>query len=339
MPIQKQKLLILQQILLAETDEDHGLTLEQLAQELARRGVTAERKSLYSDLETLRDCGVDVVRVRREGRTLYFVGERDFQLPELKLLVDAVQSSKFITRNKSEQLIHKLERLTSRHLAKQLQRSVYVCGRVKTTNERIYLNVDAIHTAIAKKKKIAFRYFKYDLARRKVPQNRGEEYVVSPYALSWGEDNYYLICHYPKYGVTNFRVDRMSQIRVLGEEALSSREAAGGGELDLSLYSLRTFGMYNGPLRELEVQFSDNLAEVVLDRFGEDVFLEDRGDGSFTATLRVKVSPIFFGWLMNFGVQAKILAPGDVAEEYGRAAAAVAELYGHPHPPRRSAVG
>lgn len=327
MPIQKQKLPRLQKLLLAETDEDHGLTLEQIAWELARQGITSERKSLYSDINTLRECGLDIICTRRDGHTVYFVGDRDFQLPELKLLVDAVQSSKFITRNKSEQLIRKLEHLTSRHQAKQLQRSVYVCGRVKTTNERIYLNVDAIHTAIATKKKIAFRYFKYDLARRRVPQNQGEEYLVSPYALSWGEDNYYLICHYPKYGITNFRVDRMSHIRVLEEDALPSREAAGGAELDLSQYSLRTFGMYNGPLRELEVQFDNSLAEVVLDRFGDSVFLEDRKDGTFAATLRVKVSPIFFGWLMNFGTQARILSPRDVAEEYGRAAKAVAELY------------
>ncbi|MCI8653853.1 MAG: WYL domain-containing protein [Angelakisella sp.] len=327
MPIQKQKLLVLQQLLLAETDEDHGLTLEEITQELSRRGVTAERKSLYSDLATLRDCGMDIICERKNGHTVYFVGDRDFQLPELKLLVDAVQSSKFITRNKSEQLIHKLERLTSRHQAKQLQRSVYVCGRVKTTNERIYLNVDAIHTAIAQRRKIAFRYFKYDLSRRRVPQNNGEEYLVSPYALSWGEDNYYLICHYPKYGMTTFRVDRMSHIRVLEEEALPTRQATGGAELELSQYSLRTFGMYNGPLRELEVQFAGSLAEVVLDRFGESVFLEDRKDGTFVATLRVKVSPIFFGWLMNFGTQAKILTPKDVAEQYSQAARAVAELY------------
>ena len=231
MPIQKQKLLVLQQLLLAETDEDHGLTLEEITQELSRRGVTAERKSLYSDLATLRDCGMDIICERKNGHTVYFVGDRDFQLPELKLLVDAVQSSKFITRNKSEQLIHKLERLTSRHQAKQLQRSVYVCGRVKTTNERIYLNVDAIHTAIAQRRKIAFRYFKYDLSRRRVPQNNGEEYLVSPYALSWGEDNYYLICHYPKYGMTTFRVDRMSHIRVLEEEALPTRQATGLNEI------------------------------------------------------------------------------------------------------------
>ena len=327
MPIQKQKLLVLQQLLLAETDEDHGLTLEEITQELSRRGVTAERKSLYSDLATLRDCGMDIICERKNGHTVYFVGDRDFQLPELKLLVDAVQSSKFITRNKSEQLIHKLERLTSRHQAKQLQRSVYVCGRVKTTNERIYLNVDAIHTAIAQRRKIAFRYFKYDLSRRRVPQNNGEEYLVSPYALSWGEDNYYLICHYPKYGMTTFRVDRMPHIRVLEEEALPTRQATGGAELELSQYSLRTFGMYNGPLRELEVQFAGSLAEVVLDRFGESVFLEDRKDGTFVATLRVKVSPIFFGWLMNFGTQAKILTPKDVAEQYSQAARAVAELY------------
>lgn len=328
MPIQKQKIPILQQLFLSETDEDHGLTLEQLIQALAQRGVTAERKSLYHDIETLRDCGMDIIRVRRDGRTVYFVGERDFQLPELKLLVDAVQSSKFITRHKSEQLIRKLERLTSRHQAKQLQRSVYVCGRVKTTNERIYLNVDAIHTAIAKKKKIAFRYFKYDISRKKIPQNEGKDYVVSPYALSWGEDNYYLICHYPKYDrVASFRVDRMERIQVLGEDALPSKEAAGGSELDLSQYSLRSFGMYNGPLRELEVQFRNSLADVVLDRFGESVFLSDRKDGTFVATLRVKVSPIFFGWLMNFGTDARILSPADVAQQYAQAAREVAGMY------------
>lgn len=328
MPIQKRKLPLLQQLLLSETDEDHGLTLEQIAQALSQRGVTAERKSLYHDIETLRDCGMDIICTRRDGHTVYFVGDRDFQLPELKLLVDAVQSSKFITWHKSEQLIRKLERLTSRHQAKQLQRSVYVCGRVKTTNERIYLNVDAIHTAIAKKKKIAFRYFKYDINRRKIPQNEGKDYIVSPYALSWGEDNYYLTCHYPKYGrVANFRVDRMERIQVLQEDALPSREAAGGSELDLSLYSLRSFGMYNGPLRELEVQFANSLADVVLDRFGESAFLVDRKDGTFVATVRVKVSPIFFGWLMNFGTEARILSPADVARQYAQAAREVAELY------------
>lgn len=327
MPIQKQKLPLLQKLLLTETDEDHGLTMEQIIRELARQGVTAERKSIYNDINTLRDCGMDIICTRRDGRTVYFVGERDFQLPELKLLVDAVQSSRFITRHKSEQLIHKLEQLTSRHLAKQLQRSVYVWGRAKTTNERIYLNVDAIHTAIAQKKKIAFRYFRVGPDRRKVARGGGVEYLVSPYALTWGEDNYYLICHYPKYGITNFRVDRMEKIRVVEERALPAREASGGAELDLSQYSMRTFGMYNGPLRQLDIQFDNRLAEVVLDRFGDSAFLACGEDGTFTVTVRVKVSPIFFGWLMNFGTQAKILSPGDVAREYARAAREVAGMY------------
>lgn len=327
MPIQKQKLPLLQKLLLTETDEDHGLTMEQIIRELARQGVTAERKSIYNDINTLRDCGMDIICTRKDGRTVYFVGERDFQLPELKLLVDAVQSSRFITRHKSEQLIHKLEQLTSRHLAKQLQRSVYVWGRAKTTNERIYLNVDAIHTAIAQKKKIAFRYFRVGPDRRKVARGGGVEYLVSPYALTWGEDNYYLICHYPKYGITNFRVDRMEKIRVVEERALPAKEASGGAELDLSQYSMRTFGMYNGPLRQLDIQFDNRLAEVVLDRFGDSAFLACGEDGTFTVTVRVKVSPIFFGWLMNFGTQAKILSPGDVAREYARAAREVAAMY------------
>lgn len=327
MPIQKKKLPALQRLLLTETDEDHGLTMDEILRALAQQGITAERKSIYDDIATLRDCGMDIVSARRGSGTVYFVGERDFQLPELKLLVDAVQSSRFITRHKSEQLIHKLEQLTSRHLAKQLQRSVYVWGRAKTTNERIYLNVDAIHTAIAQKRKIAFRYFRYGPDRKKVPRGGGKDYLVSPYALTWGEDNYYLICHYPKYGITNFRVDRMERIRVEQDRALPAKEAAGGVELDLSQYSIHTFGMYNGPLRQLDIRFDDRLAEVVLDRFGENVFIAPGADGTFTATVRVKVSPIFFGWLMNFGTQAKILSPADVAGEYARAARAVAELY------------
>lgn len=327
MPIQKQKLLLLQRLLLSQTDEDHGLTAEEIIRLLSRQGIAAERKSLYNDLDTLRDCGMDIICTRKDGRTVYFVGERDFQLPELKLLVDAVQSSRFITRNKSEQLIRKLEQLTSRHQAKQLQRTVYVWGRAKTTNERIYLNVDAIHTAIAQRKKVAFHYFRVGPDRRKIPRNGGKEYLVSPYALSWGEDNYYLIGHYPKYGVTNFRVDRMEKIRVVEEPAFPAREAAGGNELDLSQYSMRTFGMYNGPLRQVELQFDDRLAEVVLDRFGDNAFIACSDNGTFTATVRVKVSPIFFGWLMNFGTQAKILAPADVARQYAQAAREVARLY------------
>lgn len=327
MPIQKLKLPILQKLLLAQTDEDHGLTVEQMIRELARQGITAERKSIYHDINALRDCGMDIICTRKDGRTVYFVGERDFQLPELKLLVDAVQSSRFITRNKSEQLIRKLEQLTSRYQAKQLQRSVYVWGRAKTTNERIYLNVDAIHTAIARHKKIAFHYFRVGPDRRRIPRNGGKEYLVSPYALSWGEDNYYLIGHYPKYGITNFRVDRMEKIRIVEDPALPSKEAAGGVELDLSQYSMRTFGMYNGPLRQLDLQFDDRLAEVVLDRFGDSAFIACGDDGTFTVTVRVKVSPIFFGWMMNFGTQAKILAPADVAKQYAQAAQEVAKMY------------
>lgn len=332
MPIQKKKLPLLQRLLLAETDEDHGMTIDHIICALGRQGVTAERKSIYHDLDTLRECGMDVVSARQGSSTVYFVGEREFQLPELKLLVDAVQSSRFITRHKSEQLIRKLEQLTSRHQAKQLQRSVYVWGRAKTTNERIYLNVDAIHTAIACKRKIAFRYFRYGPDRKKVLRGGGGEYLVSPYALTWGEDNYYLIGHYPKYGITNFRVDRMERIRVVEDRVLPEKEAAGGGELDLSQYSIHTFGMYNGPLRQLDIRFDDRLADVVLDRFGDSAFLAPGDDGTFTATVRVKISPIFFGWLMNFGTQAKILSPADVAGQFAQAARAVAEQYDEKDP-------
>lgn len=326
-PNQKLKLLILREILLEETDQEYPLTADELIARLAQRGVGVERKALYDDLEALRTFGLDVVSQR--GRTYgYFVGERDFELPELKLLVDAVQASKFITHRKSNQLIKKLERLTSRHQAGQLQRHVYVYDRVKTPNERIYLNVDAIHEAIAGRKKISFRYYDYGPDKVRRPRQEGAPYVVSPYALCWQEENYYLIAHYPKYGgISNFRVDRMQDTAVLEEPAQNIREVTGTLDLNVALYTKGVFGMYHGRVEQVTVRFHNSLMGVVIDRFGEEVDTARDGEEHFQARLEVHVSPTFYGWLMMFGDKARVLGPRSVLDELSALAGQLSGMY------------
>ncbi len=315
LPNQKLKLLVLRQILWEETDEEHPMTMEEIIDRLAHHGIAAERKSIYSDLELLRSFGVDVI-TKKAKTTGYFIGERDFELPELKLLVDAVQSSKFITHRKSNQLIKKLEKLTSRHQAVKLQRYVYVYDRVKTPNERIYLNVDAIHEAIAARKKISFVYCEYAPDKTRQPRRGGEPYVVSPYALSWEEGNYYLIAHYPRHQkLTNFRVDRMQDIRILEEPCQNIREVTGTLDLNVALYTKGVFGMYHGRQEQVTVRFENSLMGVVVDRFGEEVDTTLDGDGHFIANLAVAVSPTFYGWLLTFGSQAQLLGPPSVRKE------------------------
>ena len=324
---QKSKLLLLRQILLEETDEEHPLTAAELAERLARRGVKVERKTLYDDLEVLRGSGLDIV-ARRGKAYGYFVGERDFELPELKLLVDAVQASKFITHRKSNQLIEKLERLTSRHQAGRLQRHVYVYDRVKTPNERVYLNVDAIHEAIAARKKISFLYYDYGPDKVRRPRQGGEPYVVSPYALCWQEENYYLIAHYPKYGgISNFRVDRMQETKVLMDPAQNIREVTGALDLNVALYTKGVFGMYHGKMEQVTVRFHNSLMGVVVDRFGEEVDTVRDGEEYFIAQLPVHVSPTFYGWLLMFGSKAKVLAPADVVKDLSALAEQLAVMY------------
>ena len=213
---QKTKLLHLCRILLRQTDEEHPLSVAQLIEELARQDVKAERKSIYDDLEALRQFGLDI-QCRKGKFPGWFVGEREFELPEVKLLMDAVQSSRFITQKKSDALIRKLEGLASVHQAGQLQRQVYVSGRIKVMNESIYYNVDKLHTAIASQRAITFKYFDYDIARKKVFRQEGKRYVVSPYGLIWNSENYYLVAfEHTRRELRHYRVDKMSEIVITG---------------------------------------------------------------------------------------------------------------------------
>ncbi len=304
----KLRILHLMHIFLKETDEDHTLTVNQLIDKLALCGIEAERRTIYDDIETLRLFGLDIIM--RKGKTYdYFVGERDFELPELKLLIDAVQCSKFITYKKSEELIKKITALAGDFQAKSLKRDVYMLDRVKSMNEAIYFNVDNIHTAINENKKLMFKYAEYKIDKLLHLKREGEEYAVSPYMLTWFEDNYYMVAHHERYGgLTHFRVDKMIQSRVGVEDRIPL-----AADLKPSDYVKRTFGMVAGDERNVEVRFDASLIGVVIDRFGKDIFIVDEHDGHFRAVLKVAVSNSFLAWLFQFGSKAAVLGPEDVA--------------------------
>jgi len=301
---QKLKILYLMRILLTQTDEEHMLTVNELISKLAEMNVSAERKTIYDDIEALRQFGLDIV-MEKSNVYGYYIANREFELPELKLLADAVQSSRFITERKSRELIRKLESLASIYDAGKLRRQVFIQNRVKNMNESIYYSVDALHEAITEGKKIGFRYFDYDTQKKRVFRRDGARYVVSPIALSWNDENYYLIAHSEeRAGLTHFRVDRMSDVKKLGEKRI-----AGVGGFNLAEYSKKMFGMFSGEETDVKLRFSDRLASAVIDRFGKDIIIVADGENHFTVSVRVVLSPVFYGWLFQFGELCEVLSP------------------------------
>ena len=325
---QKRKLLVLLDNFRTETDEAHPLTLAQLQERLAAYGVTAERKSLYDDLEQLRLHGEDIVTVR-DRAVRYYLGQRTFDLPELRLLVDAVQSSKFITRTKSAQLIGKLESLTSRHQAGQLQRQVLVDGRVKTMNESIYYTVDVLHEAMQQYRTVTFQYFDWDTEKRRHLRRDGARYTVSPWALTWSNENYYLIAFDHAHAeMRNYRVDRMLNVAP-GEEPREGEEAFAA--LDMAQYTRNTFGMFGGTPRPVVLACTARMSGIILDRFGQEVAMIPEGEG-FRVRVPVVISPQFFAWASGFGSDLTILKPEDVRQDYCRYLESILEQYRRTEP-------
>ncbi|OJU13142.1 MAG: WYL domain-containing protein [Clostridiales bacterium 43-6] len=321
---QKLKLLYLMKILQDKTDEEHTMTVNEMIEELSQYGISAERKSIYDDLEILRQFGLDIA-VRKSKTYDYFIASREFELPELKLLADAVASSKFITVKKSNELIKKIEGFAGVHQAKKLQRQVFVTNRVKTMNEQIYYNVDTIHTAIAQNKQIAFKYFQYTVDKEKQYRREGEKYIVSPYALSWDDENYYLIGFYEKYNdLSHFRVDKMEQIEITLENRMN---IIGNEQFNVADYSKKVFSMFSGQEQRVKILFQNSLINVVIDRFGKDIFIEKINDIHFAVRLDIAISPTFFGWLFQFGNKAKIISPPSVIEEYKTTLLSAMDLY------------
>ena len=322
---QKRKLLYLADLLRRETDETHGLTVQQMIDELARRDVRAERKSIYDDLQTLTDYGMDIVKLRSGHSCSYALAHRDFELPELKLLVDAVQSSKFLPVKKSRALIKKLEGLCSRYDAQSLQRQVYVANRVKAMNESIYYSIDTLHEALGRAKQVSFLYSEWTAEKKLRYRHGGRRYFVSPYALVWEDENYYLIAYdAAARAIRHYRVDKMSAIECedLAREGREAFEA-----VDLGQYTRGMFGMFGGETTSLTLSFSERLAGVVIDRFGKDVIFLPREGGRFAVHLDLVVSPQFMGWLAGLGPEAKIEAPSEVAQAFCEHCRALARAY------------
>lgn len=322
---QKLKLLYLKDYLLANTDENHAVTVSDMKNYLENCGIPAERKSLYDDIDTLRESGLDIVSEKRDRNVWYHVVSREFELSELKLLVDAVLGSRFITERKSAELIRKLESLCSRFDAYALDRQLTVAGRIKSMNESIYYNVDKIHTAIRDNTRIVFRYFDYNVRKERVYRHGGALYEVSPFALCWDDENYYLVAYDGAHGeIRHYRVDKMSEL----EETDKCREGEAAFEkVDVSAYSRKVFSMFGGESVRVRLEFADTLAGVVLDRFGKDVFLTPSEDGTFSFETEIVVSPQFYGWLFSFGKDARILRPQSVKDGFAQYLKQTAELY------------
>ncbi len=311
---EKLKILYLMQMLLEETDPSHPMNATELCEKMqSRYEYSYNRKTIYTDIERLKTYGMKIRQIK--GKNFgYYVEKRDFDLAELKLLVDAVQSSKFITKEKSEDLIRKLARLTSNENAKQLQRQVFIYNRIKADNDAIYSNVDAIHEAIQNNRKIGFRYCEWTVKKELVRKKDGAEYVVSPWALTWDDENYYLVAYdAAAEKIKHYRVDKMQEIRVTEEGRLGKENFK---DFDLAAFARKTFGMYGGEDRKITLEGENHLVGVVIDRFGTDVMIHPHDEEHFHAGVTVTVSPQFFGWLAGIGKGIWISWPEDVREEY-----------------------
>ncbi len=311
---QKLRTLCLMQILMEETDENHILNASQLIARLQQRyDMEADRRTIYSDIDVLIRFGLNIEQLK--GKTPgYYVAGRDFELAELKLLVDAVQSSKFITEKKTRELIGKLETLCSKEEAEQLSRQVVILNRPKTTNETIYYNVDYIHSAIFKNRQITFQYAEWTRKKEMRPKKNGAFYIVSPWKLTWDNENYYLIAYDEDADkMKHYRVDKMQHMKVL-EEPRKGEEAFIG--FDFASFAKKTFGMFGGQDKEVTLLCANELVGVVIDRFGQDIWTVPEDEGHFRAKVMVTVSPQFFGWITGIGSKMKIAGPKEVQEEY-----------------------
>ena len=321
---QKQKLLYIAQYLMENTDEHHAVSTPQLIEYLNSQGIKAERKSIYNDIDTLNDFGMDIIR-SEEHRGGYMLASRPFELAEVKLLVDLVQSSKFITEKKSRELIAKLETLTSKYDAKAMRRQVEIVGRSKAHNETIYYNVDMIHTAVHKNVKIRFHYFDWAVNKSMQLRHDGAWYEVSPWRLTWDDENYYLIAYDEAADkIKHYRVDKIVDI-TLTENSRNGKEVF--ENIDMAEFSKKTFGMFAGEEKTVRLRCENSLTGVMIDTFGTDVALRPDGEEYFIARTEVVVSPQFFGWLAGLGPRVEILSPDEVREEYAHYLTSIVSRY------------
>ena len=310
---QKQKMLYLVKIFSEETDDDHFITMPEIIKKLAAYGVNADRKTIYQDIDELKRFGFDILTSQDGRNYYYYLGSRDFEIAELKLLVDAVQSSKFISENKSRSLIKKIESLASDHQGIQLHRQVLIAGRVKTMNESIYYNVDKLHAAINSDKQIRFRYYDWNLEKRLQARYDGMWYQRSPWALMWDDEMYYLVVYDAKHeNITHYRVDKMKEIEILDEDR-EGKEAF--EDFNLADYTKSLFGMYAGEETKVTLEGENYMVGVLIDRFGKDIIIVSVDDNHFQTTVTVAVSSHFLGWIISLGGGIRIVSPDSVVDQ------------------------
>ena len=302
----QRRLLLLLKLLYEQTDETHFVSGADILKYWEDAGIRANRKNVYGDVQLLLDAGHDIIRVKSK-QNRYFIGSRIFELPELKLLADAVASSHLVTEKKSAALLQKLGRLTSVHNAGHLNRPVYMEGTTKPDNEAIYYGIDAIQTAIHMRQAISFQYYEYTPKKEKVLKHKGYRYVFSPYALIWNRDFYYAVGWSQKHGkLAQFRVDRMTRIRQ------SDAEYTADPSFDPAGYVREVFGMYHDETQRMTLLCENHAMKNVIDRFGEDVCTEIVDARHFRAVVDAAPSPPFFAWVFTFGGAIRIEGPADV---------------------------
>lgn len=307
---QKLKIFYILDYLEKNSHENHPVRANELIAMLDRQhGIACERKTVYSDIAALQDYGIDIVSA--PGKTGgYYIASRNFELPELKLLIDAVQSSRYLTEKKSRELIEKLCNQCNEHDAKLMRRDVLVSGRVKSMNETIYYNVDAIQEAIAQNRQIHFRYFDWGIDGKR--KYRDRDYAASPYGLCQDNENCYLLAYSERHGITSYRVDRMTDILLAEGKRIPCPELTGSKLHD---HARQLFQMFSGETKDVKMRFHNSLINVVIDRFGKDTMLLPDGDEHFVFTVRIAVSPMFLSWVIGFGTKAKILYPQSIVDE------------------------
>lgn len=322
---QKMKIIYLMQLFMDKTDATHYITMVDILDYLSSNDISAERKSIYADIEALNHYGFDIKGSQEKGTYFYHLVNRKFELAELKLLVDAVQSSKFITAKKSNELIKKIESFASTYESKELQRQVYVSNRIKTMNESIYYNVDHLHEAINTNKKITFQYFQWTVAKKIKLRNNGALYEVSPWALMWDNENYYMVAFdSAEEKIKHFRVDKMLHI-TLTENKRDGKEQF--SKFDMAVYAKKMFGMFGGTEENIKLECDNNLVGVIIDRFGKDTMIIPTDSEHFRINVDVEVSQQFLAWVIGLGAGAKVISPGHAVEMMRNEARRLMEQY------------
>lgn len=325
-PNQKLKLLYLLKFFWENTDEEHSVSVKDIQSYLARYDITADRKIVYEDVEALKTIGIEVIKDKEDNKNVYRINRCMFELAELKLLVDTVQASKFISEKKSRKLIEKLEMLTSKYEAQKLHRQVHIIGRVKTINEKVYYVVDKIHSAINQNRMIKFQYFQWTVDKEQMLRRNGDFYHISPYSLVWEDGNYYMIGYDGQEGMKkHYRVDKMLNVDIT-DERRQGKEVF--DNIDIATYSKKIFGMYNGEEKNVVIEFDNKFAGVVIDRFGKDVSMIKIDENRFRTTVRIALSGQFLGWIISLGEGVKIVSPSEVVEDMRKEGERLCRLYG-----------